>query len=160
MRILLTLILCAATSSLAVAKGGKLYIKSKDTKVMKEPSPKSVAVVTLQPGTEVVWNGPSAKDKLWHEVTFGGKKGFVHMHALSPNRPQEEIDASTGKPMSAQAFASSGAAVGCRFGASSTVYKSSSATEEAAAELIYVEELNKAKATPEALMAKNKELHP
>ncbi len=160
MRIFLALILCAATSALAIAKGGKLYIKSKDTPLMKQPSAKSVALVKLQPGTEVIWNGASEKDKVWHEVTVDGKKGFVAMHSLSPHRPQAELDTSTGKPMSAQAFADSGAAGGCRFGASSTVYKSSPSTEAAAAELIYVEELNKAKATPEAISAKNKELHP
>lgn len=160
MRILLTLILCAATSALAIAKGGKLYIKTRDAALMKQPNAKSVAITRLQPGTEVIWNGPSEKDKSWHEVSVDGKKGFVKMQDLSPNQPQSELDTTTGKPMSAQAFASSGASVGCSFGASSTVYKSSPATESAAAELIYVEELNKAKATPEAIMAKHKELHP
>ncbi|MDP3152319.1 MAG: hypothetical protein Q8N23_06585 [Archangium sp.] len=160
MRIFLTLILCAATSALAIAKGGKLYIKTKDAALMKQPNAKSVAIARLQPGTQVIWNGPSEKDKSWHEVSVDGKKGFVKMQDLSPNQPQSELDTTTGKPMSAEAFASSGASVGCRFGASTSVYKTNSATEAAAAELIYVEELNKAKATPEAILAKHKELHP
>ncbi len=156
---LLTLILCAATSALAIARGGTLYIKSKDTGLMKQPNDKSAPIARLQPGTEVIWAGPSEKDKAWHQVSVNGKTGFVRRQDLSPHQPQAELDATTGKPMSAQTFAGGGAAK-CGFGASASVYKSSPATESAAAELIYVEELNKAKATPAALAAKNQELHP
>ena len=61
--------------------------------------------------------------------------------------------------MSAAAFASSGAAVKDGDMGRGANSQRSQAESAAAAELIYVEELNKAKATPEALKAKEKELN-
>lgn len=160
MRTLLLLTLCVSTGALAIAKGGTLYIRSKDTALLKEPKANSQSLMKLQPGTEVVWNGASAKDKAFHEVVVGGKKGFVLMSSLSPNKPQEEVDSSSGKPMTAQTFASSGAAVkDGDMGRGGNYAQGSPSESAAAAELIYVEELNKAKATPEALKAKEKELN-
>jgi hypothetical protein len=155
--LLLTLVLSTAQSALAIAVGGKLYVKSKDTPLLKDPKASSAKLTTLQPGTEVTWKGASAKDKQFQEVEANGKKGFVLTSNLSPQQPQQEFDGSVGKPMSAQAFANSGAAT--KDGPPRTQYQGSSAAQEAAAELIYVEELNKAKATPQALEAKNKALH-
>ena len=144
----------------AVKVGETLYIRSKDTALLKEPKANSQSLMKLQPGTEVVWNGPSEKDKSFHEVVVGGKKGFVLMSSLSPNKPQTEIDSSSGKPMSAAAFANSGAAVkDGDMGRGGNYAQRSPAESAAAAELIYVEELNKAKATPQALRAKEKELN-
>lgn len=160
MRTLLLLTLCVSTGALAIAKGGTLYIRSKDTALLKEPKANSQSLMKLQPGTEVVWNGPSEKDKSFHEVVVGGKKGFVLMSSLSPNKPQTEVDSSSGKPMSAAAFANSGAASkDGDMGRGGNYAQRSPAESAAAAELIYVEELNKAKATPEALRAKEKELN-
>lgn len=157
MRTLLLLTLCVSTGALAIAKGGTLYVRAKDASLMKEPKAKSATVLKLAQWTEVVWNGPSEKDKQWHAVMVAGKKGFVRITELSPNKPQLEVDSSTGKPMSTPAFAASGAATKDGDMGRGTVQRSASdsATE---AELIYVEELNKAKATPEALSAKEKEL--
>lgn len=158
-RALAALVLLSAGGAWAVSKGGKLFIKSKDTKVLKEPKAGASAVATLQPGKEVVWNGTSEKDKRFHDISVDGKKGFVLMSNLSPHQPQTEIDASTGKPMSAQAFASSGAATkaltpaGVKYAQASGVKES-----EAAAEIIYAEEHNKAKGTPAAIAVKAKEL--
>lgn len=158
-RALAVVALLSATGAFAVAKGGTLYIKSKDTKVLKEPKAGAAAVSTVQPGTEVIWNGASEKDKQFHEISVGGKKGFVLMANLSPSKPQQELSQSTGKPMSAQAFASSGAATKALTPAA---IKYSQAKEgnakESAAQVIYAEEHSKAKSGPEALAMKSKEL--
>jgi hypothetical protein len=150
--------LISAGGAWAVAKGGKLYIKSKDTKVLKDPKAGATAVVTVQPGTEVVWNGASEKDKTFHEISVNGKKGFVLMSNLSPAAPATEIDSTSGKPMSAQAFASSGAATKALTPAGVTYAKDSATKTEAAAEIIYAEQHNFAKGTPAAIAAKAKEL--
>lgn len=150
--------LMSASGAWAVAVGGKLYIKSKDTKVLKEAKAGSSAVVTVQPGKEVIWNGADTKDKTFHSITVDGKKGFVLMSNLSPSAPATEIDSSSGKPMSAQAFASSGAATKALTPAGVSYAKDSPNKAEAAAEIIYAEQHNFAKATPAAVAAKAKEL--
>ena len=157
-RALAAIALIGASGAWAVAKGGTLYIKSKDTKVLKDPKADAKAVTTLQPGAEVTWNGPSDKDKTFHEVMAGGKKGFVLMSNLSPNKPASEIDSSSGKPMSAQAFASSGAATKALTPAGVTYAQGEVKKTEAAAEIIYAEQHNIAKGTPAAIAAKAKEL--
>ncbi|MHB8873964.1 MAG: hypothetical protein ACYC8T_09795 [Myxococcaceae bacterium] len=149
----------SAGGAWGIAKGGTLYIKSKDTKVLKEPKPGAAAVVTVQPGTEVIWNGASEKDKQFHEIKVSGKKGFVLMGNLSPSKPMAEIDASTGKPMSSQAFASSGAATKALTPAGVKYAKEAGVKQtEAAAEIIYAEQLNLAKGTATAVAAKAKDL--
>lgn len=150
--------LISAGGAWAVAKGGKLYIKSKDTKVLKDAKAGAGAVTTLQPGTEVVWQGASEKDKTFHAIEAGSKKGFVLMSNLSPSKPATEIDSTSGKPMSAQAFASSGAATKALTPAGVTYAKDNVSKTEAAAEIIYAEQHNFAKATPAAVAAKAKEL--
>ena len=152
-------LLCAGGAWAAITKGATLYIKSKDTKVLKDPKAGAATVTTLQPGAEVVWNGASEKDKQFHEINAAGKKGFVLMSNLSPNKPKAEIDSSTGQPMSSQAFASSGAATKALTPAGVKYAEASGVSQkEAAAEIIYVEQLNIAKATPVAVAAKAKDL--
>ena len=158
-RSLLTAVLLLSSAAFAVAKGGTLYIKSKDTKVLKDAKASASAVATLQPGDEVIWNGASEKDKAFHEVQVKGKKGFVLQANLSPTKPAEEVDSSTGKPISKQAFASSAAATKALTPAGVKYAKGNGVkSSEAAAQIIYVEELNKAKGTPEAIAAKSKAL--
>ena len=157
MRALAAIALIGACGAWAVAKGGTLYIKSKDTKVLKDPKADAKAVVTLQPGAEVVWNGPAEKDKTFHEISSAGKKGYVLMTNLSPNKPAQEIDASTGKPMSAQAFASSGAATKALTPAAIKYAESKGpSANEAACEIIYLEEHNNNQGTPDAIAAHQK----
>ncbi len=139
----------------------KLYIKTKDTKLLKEPKATAGAVgKPLPPGTEVTWKGASEKDKEFHQVEVDAKtKGFVLKGNLSPSKPQMELAGSSGSPMSPQAFASSGAASKALTPAGiSYAKKEGPKAEEAAAEIIHVEEHNKAKGTPEAVAAKSKEL--
>jgi hypothetical protein len=139
----------------------KLYIKTKDTKLLKEPKATAAAVgKPLQPGTEVTWKGASPKDKEFHEVEVDARtKGFVLRGNLSPSKPQSEVLGSSGTPISAQAFASSGAASKALTPAGiSYAKKEGPKAEEAAAEIIHVEEHNKAHGTPEAIAAKSKQL--
>ena len=157
-RAVVALALINASGAWAVAVGGTLYVKSKDTKVLKEAKAGSSAVVTVQPGKEVIWNGADAKDKSFHSVTVDGKKGFVLMSNLSQNKVATEIDSSSGKPMSAQAFASSGAATKALTPAGVNYAKDTPNKAEAASEIIYVEQLNIAKGTPAAVAAKAKDL--
>ncbi len=158
-RALVAAALLSASGAFAVKVGDNLFVKSKDTKVLKDPKATAAAVVTAQPGDEVKWEGPSDKDKQFHKVTFKGKTGFVLMSNLSPSKPQGEIDASSGKPMSAQAFASSGAATKALTPAAINYSKTKPAdTQKVAAEVIYAEVHNKNKGTPEAIAAKSKAL--
>jgi hypothetical protein len=156
MRSFLVLLLLLACPALAVSRGGKLYVKSKDVKLRKDPNLKAAAVMTLQPGEEVVWNGASAKDKTWHEVTVAGKKGFVHQSELTPQPLVPELS-SEGKPMSAQAFAASGY-VKCSFGPPTGKYSGSPREQEAQAELIYLEEMNRERASSAVLDEKTRAL--
>ena len=156
-RALAAVALLSATGAFAVAKGGTLYIKSKDTKILKEPKAGAAAVSTVQPGTEVVWNGPSEKDKQFHAITVGGKQGFVLMANLSPNKPAGEIDKATGKSMDTKAFASSGAATKGLTEAS-LKYSKEKDLNKSTIEVIYAEEHSKNKGTPEAIASKSKEL--
>lgn len=160
-RSLLAAALLVSSAAFAVAKGGTLYIKSKDTKVLKDAKASAAAVVTLQPGDEVVWNGPSDKDKTFHEVQAKGKKGFVLQANLSPSKPAEELDASTGKPIPKGAVASSAAATKALSPAGINYAKGDKDAPkalEAAAEIIYTEEHNKQKGTDVAIAAKSKAL--
>lgn len=157
-RSLIAAALVVSSAAFAVQKGGTLYIKSKDTKVLKDAKASSSPVATLQPGDEVIWNGPNEKDKTFHEVKAKGKTGFVLQNNLSPTKPVEEAD-SSGKPLSKAAFASSAAATkglteaGVKYAKEGGIKDS-----EAAAQIIYTEEFNKQKATPEAVAAKSKAL--
>lgn len=91
-----------------VAKGGKLYIKGTGVN-MWDKADASGKKTALKNGDEVTWNGADEKNKSMHAIEFKGKKGFVQMANLTPNKPADEI-AGDGKATSAAAFASSGAA--------------------------------------------------
>lgn len=148
----------------AVAPGGTLYIKNKGVKLLKDPKAGSKELGgELKIGKEVVWNGASKADKAFHEIKVDGKPGFVLMSNLTPNKPQDEIKDSSGAPMSAQAFASSGAATKALTPAAIKYAESKkedgvAKPEESAAQIIYIEEHNKNKGTLEAVAAKSKEL--
>ncbi|MBZ4395678.1 SH3 domain-containing protein [Myxococcus sp. MISCRS1] len=100
--------------SSAVAVGGSLYVKAKNTRVMESPSPTANAVVILQPGEQVKWEGADAKNKQWHKVkTSTGKRGFVFQSNLSTTAPNLElVVGDQGKrKVNPEGFVSSGAAV-------------------------------------------------
>ena len=103
-------VVCAASAAVAgVAKGGKLYIKGTGVN-MWDKADASGKKTALKNGDEVVWQGADATNKQMHAIEFKGKKGFVQMANLTPNKPADEVASSDGKMTSAAAFASSGAA--------------------------------------------------
>lgn len=103
------LALFGASTAFAINPGDPLYIKAKDTKVLKTATATGAAVVTLQPGAEVQWQAVDKTDPKFHKVKSGAKEGFVLMANLSMKKPQDEV-ASDGKPILGHAVASSGAA--------------------------------------------------
>lgn len=153
--------LMSASAAWAVKVGDNLFIKAKGVKLLKEPKLGAAPVAgakELAVGSEVVWKGPSDKDKTFHQVEVGGKAGFVLMSNLSPSKPQAEIDAS-GKGMDTKSFASSAAATkGLTNAALEYSKEKGPSMKRAAVEVIYAEEHNKNKGTPEAIAAKSKEL--
>lgn len=149
----------ALLSAAPAAAGDKmLYIKSKDVKLLKEAKTGAAAVTPVALGEEVKWLGADAKDKSFHQVEYKNKKGFVLMSNLGTSKPATEI-ADGGKPMSAQAFASSGAATKGLTPAGVKLSKANGQSDsDAAADVIYIEEHNKLKGNAAALTAKAKEL--
>lgn len=100
-----------ASSAYAVGVGGTLYIKNEAQVVDKPSLTKSKVIKSLKPGAEVKWLGAAPDNKQFHQIeTADGKKGYTLQVNLSPNKPQLEVASSDGKPIDAQAFASSGAA--------------------------------------------------
>lgn len=105
-----------AGAGLAFAGVGEvLYVKARDTRFQKEPTPTSALVAgrpTLQPGDKVEWQGRDGKDPKWHKVKAGALEGYVFQSNLSKSPPSTELDSRNGgKAVDAQAFASSGAAI-------------------------------------------------
>jgi hypothetical protein len=103
--------LLVAAPALAVSKGGTLYVKNKEAKLLEKPDASAKVLVQLKPGEAVIWNGAAPENKQFHAIDAGGKKGFTLQQNLSPNKPAAEFLAKDdGKPIDPQAFASSGAA--------------------------------------------------
>ncbi len=143
-----------AFAGAALAADRQLYIKSKDTKLLKSASLSAPVAATLQPGTEVTWKGADAKEKTLHKVVAGGKEGFVLQANLTPSKPSNEVLGSDGKSVSAQAVASSGAATKALTPAAIKYAEAKGpSANEAAIEIIYLEEHNNNVATPEAIAA-------
>lgn len=99
-----------ATTAWAVKPGESLFIKTKDAKFLEKADAKAKVLRTLKPGEEVTWGGSDPKNKMFHKITVGGKDGYTLQQNLSPSKPQMELASDDGKPVDAQAFASSGAA--------------------------------------------------
>jgi hypothetical protein len=103
-------VLIAAAAAAGVTKGGTLYIKGQDVKLLSKPDLGASAVTKLKHGDAVTWEGADPKNKDLHAVEAGKKKGYVLMANLTPNKPIDEYPKTDGKPTSAEAFKSSGAA--------------------------------------------------
>jgi uncharacterized protein YgiM (DUF1202 family) len=107
-----TLALLATGTALAVKKGEPLYVKARNTRLQARPSPTADTVAILQPGQQVTWHGADAKNKQWHHVEVGGKKGLVFQSNLATKPPSMELVAEDGvRQVDPVAFANSGAAV-------------------------------------------------
>ena len=106
-------LLFATSASAALKAGDTVYVRARDTKVLKAPG-STAQVAQLQPGDSLTWKGQSKKDPHYHEVaTENGKTGVVWYQNLSTTPPKGEVvveGGGNGKKVSAQAFASYGAA--------------------------------------------------
>lgn len=107
------LTLGVASTALAVPKGGTLYVKAKNTRLMESSAKAANVVRLLQPGQAVTWLGADPSNRQWHLVEVDGKKGVVFQSNLSTKPPNLELVAGTGKvgQKEAAAFANSAAAV-------------------------------------------------
>lgn len=145
------------TGGSTLAADKQLYIKSRDTKQLQAANLTAKVVQTLQPGTEVTWKGADAKEKQMHKIVVGGKEGFVLQANLTPSKPANELLKGDGKPISAQAVASSGAATKALTPAAIKYAEARGpSANEAAIEIIYLEEHNNNVGTPEAIAAHQK----
>lgn len=94
----------------ALSAGQKVFVKAKNTKVLRSAEFAAAAVDTLQPGELVVWQKKQT-DQFHAVITPKGKKGFVYFANLSTQPPMVEYLRKTGdKPADPKAFATSGAA--------------------------------------------------
>ncbi len=106
------LVLCTASPALAVERGGTLYVKVRDTRLMPSTSPTATPIALLQPGAEVEWQGADSTDKRWHHVVVNEKKGLVFQSNLSTQPPRMELISKGGvRKVDPVAFANSAAAI-------------------------------------------------
>jgi hypothetical protein len=140
-------LVCVATSgnALAVTPGGTLYIKAKNTHLKASNSPTADTLVVLQPGKAVTYDGRQGNTP-WCKVTVPGDKkgpvqGFIYQANLSVSPPSMEVTSKNpGKPLSPEAFASSGAAVKA-LGPGAIAYGKTLSRPESVQQLIELESL-------------------
>lgn len=140
---------CVATSgmALAVPPGGTLYVKAKNTHLKASNSPTANTLVVLQPGKAVTYNGREGGTP-WCKVTVSADKkapvqGFIYQANLAVSPPSLEVTSKNpGKPLSPEAFASSGAAVKA-LGPGAIEYGKSLSRPESVQQLIALESLAK-----------------
>lgn len=126
-----------------VQPGQELYIKTRNTRVLADPSPSAKVLIVLQPGEKVKWQGPDAADRRWHRIEAGAKKGVVLAANLSTAPPKAEITASTGPAAKAtNSFLSSGAATKA-LGAGAIEYAKVQKSETSARQIQRLEQLAK-----------------
>lgn len=142
----LLLVTLVAASALAVSKGGALFVRTHDARLLETPDFKAKTLATLPLGARVTWRGAAAQDRRLHEVEWldASKqpvKGFVFQAALGPTPPSPEFLTTGGTAVDAQAFKSSGAATKA-LGEGALGYASSKNLEEQARRLLAVEAIN------------------
>jgi hypothetical protein len=91
----------------------------------------------------VRWRGPDAKDRRWHRIEAGGKKGVVLTANLSTSPPKAEITGSRGAAAAdTSSFMSSGAASKA-LGSGAIAYAKRQKVEASARQLERLEKLAK-----------------
>lgn len=135
-----------AASALAVSKGGALFVRTHDAKLLEAPDFKAKTVATLPLGTRVTWRGAAAQNRQLHEVEWldASKqpvKGYMFQAALGPTAPSPEFLTTGGAAIDAKAFKSSGAATKA-LGDGALGYASSKNLEEQARRLLAIEAIN------------------
>ncbi|HYV44011.1 MAG TPA: SH3 domain-containing protein [Myxococcaceae bacterium] len=104
-------LLWAGVAAAGAKPGDMLYIKARNTRILKDSSANAVMVGVLQPGDAVTWQGPDPKDKRWQRVVSGKKQGVVLSVNLTAEKPKAEVMGVTGKEAAdTNAWGSSGAA--------------------------------------------------
>ena len=144
--VLLALV-CTMTggTALAVKPGGTLYVKAKHTHLKVSSSPTADTLVVLQPGKAVTYNGREGNTP-WCKVTVSADKkapvqGFIYQANLTVSPPSLEVTSKNpGKPLSPEAFASSGAAVKA-LGPGAIAYGKTLSRPESVQQLIALESL-------------------
>jgi hypothetical protein len=106
------LALAATGGALALTAGDKVYVRARDTQVLKKAAPTADTLLKLQPGDVVVWRGADKDQPKWHRVDIQGQVGFVWFSNLSTRPPSKELLTTPkgANKVDPQAFASSGAA--------------------------------------------------
>jgi len=140
-------LVCTMTggTALAVKPGGLLYVKAKNTHLKASSSPTADTLVVLQPGKEVTYDGKVAGTP-WCKVKVAVEKkgtvaGFIYQANLGVSPPAMEVTSkSPGKPLSPEAFASSGAAVKA-LGPGAITYGASLPESQSSDQLIALEKL-------------------
>ncbi len=140
-------LVCTMTggTALAVKAGGTLYVKAKHTHLKASSSPTAETLVVLEPGKEVTYDGRVAGSP-WCKVKVtvdkkGPLQGVIYQANLGVSPPaMEATSKSPGKPLSPEAFASSGAAVKA-LGPGAIEYGKSLARPESVDQLIGLEKL-------------------
>ncbi len=104
------------TPALAVKPGGTLYIKARNTHLKASAEPTASTLAVLQPGMEVTYEGRQGTTP-WCQVTAamekkGPLRGVIFQSSLAVAPPSMEVSRKNpSKPLSPEAFASSGAAI-------------------------------------------------
>ncbi|ATB34342.1 hypothetical protein [Melittangium boletus] len=96
-------------------KPSVLYVKAKNTHLKDSSKPSATTLAILQPGHTVSYLGREGTTP-WHQVTAvtpkGSLQGVIYQANLSASPPALEVTSeSPDKPLSPEAFASSGAAI-------------------------------------------------
>ncbi|MFO0598741.1 MAG: hypothetical protein U0228_25775 [Myxococcaceae bacterium] len=91
MRSLCFVVVLLAAHALAFDKGASLWVAGNGVVLLADAKDKAKPLAPLAAGTEVKWLGASPKDKRFHQVEFAGKKGFVFLSQLTPNKPAAEV---------------------------------------------------------------------
>jgi len=115
---LAALLALAGVTLAGAALAGKpslLYVKAKNTHLKDSSKPSATTLAILQPGHTVTYVGREGTTP-WHQVSAvtpkGSFQGVIYQANLSASPPSLEVSSENpGKPLSPQAFASSGAAI-------------------------------------------------
>lgn len=108
--LLAALALFATGTAVAALKANTpVFVKARNTQLLKSAKRDADVVAVLQPGDKVSWQaGPEATE--FHKVKSSQGQGYVYFSSLSLKPPKEEFLKEHPTGVSAEAFASSGAA--------------------------------------------------
>jgi len=97
----------------AVAPQTKVYIRARNTRLMKSSALTAKPVKVLQPGDVVTYLGVDPTNPQWHRVSAGNNlEGVVFQSNLSLTPPKaENLGASTASAVELKSYASKGAAI-------------------------------------------------